>query len=464
MALQALLPVLLVRHLLPVEFADYRLAWLIAGTAASLLPFAVPEVLSLLLPTRPNADRAAHVRLTFCALTAAGAMAGLATAVGLRMSSGDEGLRAGVLACALFVGFWVPGVILDHLPVADERGDWQARAVIALAVLRTVLTGAAVLAWGSLEPVLWALAATAALRFLAVARYGQRRHRWLQARTTRDHWRAHFALALPIGATGALFTLRRQAEQWIAASAFSATQFAAFSLAAVASPLVLLVRRALSSTLLPAMARRHAQGDWAQVLTINHRANSAVACVAWPALAFLVCFGEPLYDLVYTHAYRDAVPVMRLMAVGWAVQVVELNSLVQFAGLMPRAARLGVALLLLSLSGAAAGGLLFGLPGVALGSALAIVTERALFAAMLAKALHMSPAAVQPWSRLAALAATCLLIGVAGRFAFEQLPASLPAWTRMLALGPVMLAPYVAIVRLAGWWPRRLVDEPPSRA
>ncbi|MFO1294400.1 MAG: lipopolysaccharide biosynthesis protein [Rubrivivax sp.] len=455
--LQALLAVLLVRHLTAVDFADYRLAWLIAGGAAALLPFAIPDVLSLLLPVKPAADRAAHVRVAFIALGGAGLAAAVVTWFGAGLSDAHAGLRANALACAFLVGLSVPAVLLDYLPLADERGDWQARVSIVLALLRTALAAWAVLAWEQLGAVLWTVAAVAASRVALVALYGQRRHHWLGARSAAAHWRAHFALAAPLGISGLFFTLRRQADQWIAAAAFAPVQFAAFSLGAVASPLVLLVRRAVSLTLLPAMARQHAQGDWGAVLDTNHRANTAVACLAFALLAFLGCFGEPIYDLVYTSRYREAVPVMRLMALGWALQVIELNSLVQFAGLMPRVARLQLVMLGISLAGAAAGGFVFGLPGLAAGGVLAIAAERAVMVRWLSAQLARPAAEIQPWRRLAALAASCLAIGLCGRLLFELLPAGWPSWLRLAAAAPPMLVAYVLLVRGRGWWPERLV-------
>lgn len=464
--LQVLLPVLLVRHLQPDDFAGYRLIWLVANTAAGLLPFAVPHALSILMPPRTAPERAAHVRVAFAALAGMGVLAGLATAVGLNLAPGHAALAGAVLAASLFVALWVPAVMLDYLPVADERGDWQAKATMALALLRTAFIAWAAMTWESLVPVLYVLLANAAARLLVVAVYAQRRHRWLQARAARAHWREHLRVALPWGATGALFGLRRQAEQWLAALAFGATQFAAFSLAAVASPLVLLARRAVSSTLLPVMARQHAGGDWAGVFATNHRANLAVACLAWPLLSFLVWFGEPVYDLVYTPQYREAVPVMRVMALTWTIQVIELNSLLQFAGLMPRAARLNVWLLGLAIGGALAGAAWLGLAGLALGGPLAAFVERSLLVRMLARATGEPAARIQPWRHFAGLALVCLALGAAGRMAYEALPWPHAGWLRLLVLAPVLSALYVLAVRRQGWWPRALAaeDERPGGA
>ena len=102
LGLQILLPVLLVRHLSATGFADYRRAWLIAGTAASLLPFAMPDALSLILPRASAIERGAHVRLVFTYLAVIGASAGFCTFWALSMA----GAQTAPFARAALIGLF----------------------------------------------------------------------------------------------------------------------------------------------------------------------------------------------------------------------------------------------------------------------------------------------------------------------------------------------------------------------
>ena len=457
-ALQVVLPVLLVRHLAVDAFANYRLVWLIANTAATVLPFAVPNVLSLLLPPATAVDRRAHVALTLVFVGCCGLLGGALTAAGLLMGLPHAGLEAVALLCALFVALWVAGTALDQLPVADERGDWQAKATIGLAVFRAAAAAGVALIWQELSPLLWAMCAAAGTRVVVLLYYAQSRHQISRAVITRTHWVRQLRMAAPLGVAALLFGLRRQGDLWIAATLFSVLQFAAFSLGTVLSPVVFMIRRAISATLLPTMARQHGKGDWASVMEMNHRANTAVACIAVPVLSFVWCFGEPLYAMVYTEAFPQAVPVMRVLALGWLVQVVEFNSLIMLAGQMSYVARINGFLLVLSLLVAVAGGMILGLTGVALGSVIAILIERALVVRRLSQTLSLPVPAVQPWGLLLRISALGISLGVAGRIVFELFgPSASPLL--MLLIAPVLLLVYVWVVGRRGWWPRKLTDS-----
>src|SRR5262245_33826812 len=56
-ALQLLLPVLLVRSLSQDAFGDYRLVWLLAGSAVAIFPLYVPQSLFHFLPRGTPDDR-----------------------------------------------------------------------------------------------------------------------------------------------------------------------------------------------------------------------------------------------------------------------------------------------------------------------------------------------------------------------------------------------------------------------
>jgi len=113
----------------------------------------------------------------------------------------------------------------------------------------------------------------------------------------------------------ALHGFRGQADQWVAAALFPVSMFASFSIATVIAPMVQLFRQSVNHVFLPSMSRSHSSGDVAAMLGLNSRANAIVALLVYPLLAFAFVFAEPLIAFIYTPAYLDAVPVMRLYIV-----------------------------------------------------------------------------------------------------------------------------------------------------
>ena len=106
--------------------------------------------------------------------------------------------------------------------------------------------------------------------------------------------------ATPFGAAGALYDLRAQADQWIAAAIFSLELFASFSVAAVIGTLVSLFRKSVNTAFLPGLSKLQAAGDVRGMLEVNSRANVMVGALVCPLAAFafvkatgLVLLGSP---------------------------------------------------------------------------------------------------------------------------------------------------------------------------
>ncbi|WP_374357625.1 lipopolysaccharide biosynthesis protein [Pseudoduganella danionis] len=460
LGLQVILPVILVRHLTMEAFGDYRLLWLIAAGCAGMLPMGMPDTLALFLPKSKQLDQQRYVAVTAAYMLLIGIVSGIGVAAAMHWWGPTEGLRALAGAGALFTVLWVSGGMIDYLPVADERGDWQARAVIALAILRTVLAGAAAYWYGSVVAVFYMLAVVAGVRLCLIWNYARKHHHLGHTAPTRWHWQSQSAQAMPLGLSSLLISVRRQADQWIAAALFGTVQFAVFSLGAVFGSLVLMMRRAISSTFMPSMSKHEASGDWHAVIDTNNRANLIVAFFAVPVLAFIWCFGEPIYTLIYTSTYVGAVPVMRILVVSWLLQIVELNSLVLLAGQMRYSARISGPLLLVSLVISFVGGYTLGLVGAASGGVIMAVLERSLILRKLASSLQWPLSKLQAWGSLLSMITLCWGLAALGRLGYEYRPASIPPLVGMILTGVIIALPYLLIARKRGWLPHKIIPAP----
>jgi O-antigen/teichoic acid export membrane protein len=182
--------------------------------------------------------------------------------------------------------------------------------------------------------------------------------------------------AAPFGISGALYGLRAQGDQWVAASLFAPAVFAAFSIAAVLGPLIHVFRQSVNHAFLPSMSRFQAKGDLAAMLELNSRANVAVGILVYPLLAFCFVYADRIVILVYTSVYADAGTVMRVYIAGLVALVVELNSIMLLQNEGRYALRVNLLALSVSVPISYFGAMHFGLPGAAAGSVLAVYLER----------------------------------------------------------------------------------------
>ena len=172
-----------------------------------------------------------------------------------------------------------------------------------------------------------------------------------------------------------LYSLRTLADQWVVAALFPLAMFASFSIATVLAPLVSLFRQSVNAAFLPSMSRLQAAGDIPAMLELNRRANVMVGTLVYPLLAFAFVFAEEIVTIIYTAAYLDAAPVMRVYIVGLAAMVVELASVMLLLRQGAFVVRLNLVALILSVALSWYAAHQFGFAGAAAGSATAVYIE-----------------------------------------------------------------------------------------
>jgi len=404
--MQFLLPVVLVRCLSTVTFGEYRLLWLVIGTIVALATLNMAGGLYFFLPRSDAAGKRLYIHQTMIYLAGAGLIcAFLVSGWNPLLPDALEPLaKYGALVPA-FVALWLVALLLEYLPTIDERIGWQAWATLAVSVARVLLLGAGAWFTGDLAVMLWLLLAVTTLKLGLLFVYVQRHHGlarpWFQPKS----FAAQFRHCAPFGLSAALYSLRGQADQWVAAALFTLHSFAAFSIAAILGQVVNLFRNSVLEAFLPSMSRMQAAGDLKSMMEMNARANQLVATLLYPLLAFVFVYAEELVSVVYTASYVDAVPAMRVYSLGMALLAVEVGSLLLL--LRQGTYALGVNSVALAISVAVSwlGARHFGLAGAALGSVLALCLDRAITLRRIAASAGISMAALQDWRGLARAAA-----------------------------------------------------------
>ena len=439
-ALQFLLPIVLVRCLDTATFGEYRLLWLAVGTVMALAPLGMPAALFYFLPRSEPAARRLHIHQAMLFLAATGLLGAAAVSPlnpWLPPTLAPLAPYGGLVAP--FVALWVLAGLLDYLPTVEERIRLQAFVTISTSLARTLLLAAGAWLTGDLSILLWLLLAVVLLKVCLLLGYVGRFHGWDRPWLRRASFAAQLRYGTPFGLSGAFFMLRGQADQWVAASLFALHSFAAFSVAALVGQVVGIFRASVVQAFFPSMSRFEAAGDMASAMEMNARANEMVGWVLYPALAFVFVFAEDIVSLVYTHAYVDAVPVMRVYIVGLLVVVVEVSTLLQLLRQGVFNAALNAAMLCASVAVSWTAGAHLGLAGAAAGSVAALYLDRVITLRRVAALTGVPVRRQQRWASLARLlAAAALAAGLSGLLVSELL-AGEPRLVRLLA-GAALLA------------------------
>ncbi|MBC7455661.1 MAG: oligosaccharide flippase family protein [Massilia sp.] len=310
--------------------------------------------------------------------------------------------------------------------------------------------------WGRADIVFGALLAYAAIKLGVVVHHAWRHYGAPASALLSGRYpgalHRQLAYVLPLGLASALFLLRGQADQWVAAALFPPAAFAAFSIGAVIMPLVALVRGAVSNAIAPRLSALEAGRDVAGMLRLNQRANLACAFVLVPALALVAVLAPHIVTVVYTASYAAAAGVMRincLALLGVAVEVSTLTVVLNQGRFL-----LGADALLLPLSVAAAwlGASAWGLPGAALGNLLTLAAGNAFSFWRVARVTGVPLRGLQRWGQLLRIAGAAF--GAAGLcLVLDRADLVRPALSEALLISAAFGALYLLLLALSGALP-----------
>jgi O-antigen/teichoic acid export membrane protein len=449
-ALQFLLPIVLVRYLDSAAIGEYRLLWLAVGTVLPLATMGIPGSLYYYFPRSDASTKRLYINHALLFLSVTGLIAAWA------ISAWNPGLPETIRLLAAhgaivpaFVLLWVISALLNPLPSVDERVKWQVGATIGLSALRAIALSAAAILTGDIVPVMMILLAFAVFKVALLLRYVSTYHGLGRPLLCRQAFADQVRFAAPNGAAGALYGLRIQADQWVAAALFSAGMFASFSIAAVLSPLMNLFRLSVNHAFMPSMSRHQASGDIHAMLELNSQANVTVAVLVCPIFAFAFVFAADIVSIVYTSAYVEAAPAMQVYIIGLSALVVELSTVTMLLRLAPFVTGVNVVALLLSAPLSWFFAQHVGLAGAAVGSVAVIYLDRLVIVWRISRLTGIAMGRLQDWW---VLARTIIFSMLAGLFAWglvsRHFAASIPL-VRMFAGGVSLLAVYGAMHAMA---------------
>jgi O-antigen/teichoic acid export membrane protein len=370
-ALQFLIPVVIARTLSIEDFAGYRMVWLVVGTLMAFATLEIPQSLSYFLPRKQRNERPTYVVgavyiltvLAFISAVLVNPWAPLLPVEWVQISGP-------VWFYSVFIFLWVIASLVEFLPISDGNAVWQAKAIITLAITRSLFIS--IVAWmtESLESVLYALLLFSVFKLVLLGIYIAQS----------KNWQRRFPNSIPeqlrytwsFGIASGLFSIRRQAELWLVAALFSAKEFASFSLGAVGLALFGLVSASIKNVIFPKLSALEANKDKEGIAVLNKKATSAVAFLLVPAGVFLWVFADEIISLIYTSNYADAAGVMRVYLLGIIPMGLESSILLRMTKQGKVALKIDLFMLPVVIFLSYLGITLAGLPGGAAGSVSAL--------------------------------------------------------------------------------------------
>lgn len=419
---QLLTPIVLVRLLDQTEFGEFRVFWLVANTSTLLLSLGMARSLLYFLPRSSEEERGRFVSQTAFYFLGVSLLASLVLIGGERWLSADiAGLTEPTWVLAAFVFLWVASVPVRYLPNADQNVSWQAGAIVVIALLRAATVLGTAIVFRDIQAVFYGLLVWSALQFAILGYYVATRYGLRLRVPTVSAVVEQFSFAAPFGLSQTLAGARRTVAQWIVVFLFSPASLAVFAIGTSFNAVLRLIRSSLGNVLLPKISKSQASGDMERAVSLNNRGNVAIFVLICPVLCWLWLYAEPVIRLMYTDAYVDAVPVLRVYLGVLLVMSIELGSVLMVLRQGQFVLLVSIGVLTLASVASFIGGNALGLYGVALGSLIGEVVGRAVNFARVSSQLGIPIRQLQDWATLIRALAAGILASVIAAYATDWL-------------------------------------------
>src|SRR5262245_12215985 len=310
-ALTMALPLVLVRTLSQDDFGLYKQAFLIVGTATTILPLGFGMSAFYFLP-RGKDDRGSIVLHIVLVHAAVGGLAAAALCLWpglLAVLFDSNALVPYAPQIGLVILTWTVGSFLDIIAVAHEDVRASTAFIIGTQALRTGAFMLAAIAAGSVRSLVNAgiVLGVAQVGVLFAYMHGQFPRFW--RRFDRRLLRSQASYALPLGLSALVFKLQNDVPHYFVSHAFGASVYAIFAVGVFNLPLVGLLRESVGSVMLPRVSRLEQEQDPRPILELVASVARKLALVYFPMYAFLMVVGPEFIVLLFTRQYLASWPV-----------------------------------------------------------------------------------------------------------------------------------------------------------
>ncbi len=444
-AIQLLLPIAMVRLLDGDAYAQYRMLFLMVNTAMALAPMYMPQALFYFLPkAESNLEKAKYIGNTVLFLFITGCITALLINPWLPIIPDKFfGITRVQVLIPLFLLVWVLSSLLDSLPNANNRIRCQAGIMLSMSILRVSCIVTAAWLTGNVECVFFTLCVFIALKTMVLLIFIRYEIKPYVMRFDSGVFKIQLKYSIPFGISAALYMLKIQADQWIAAYLFVPFEYAVFSFGIYVAPLMNIMRNAINNAALPTMSKAYSAGEYSEVIMQFKKVNFIMACFILPLLAVLYVTSEHIIRFLFTETYIEAASVMRIYIIGFIIQCLESTSILRLCNAGKFSLKLNAFLLPFAIFLDFVGARYGGIQGAALGSVITLYIGELINLKKSASAMRVSFYRIIDWPSWLALLLAAIVTGCAGIWLDNYL--KLDSLMKGIVVGLSMLLIYAAL-------------------
>jgi O-antigen/teichoic acid export membrane protein len=313
-ALTLALPLVIVRTLSQLEFGLYKQAFLLVGTAVSVLPLGFGMSAFYFLP-RQRANHQAvvlHIVLVHLAVgtVAAGALVLWPGSLVAIFGSADLVPYAPMLAAVIVT--WTVAAFLEIVPMACQDLVASTAFIVGSQVSKTAVFVVAARAGGSVGALIAAAILQGVAQIAVLILYLRSKFPGFWFSFDWPTLRTQASYALPLGLSSLAWKLQNDLPHYFVAHAFGASAYAIFAVGVFNLPLIYLLRESVGSVMLPRVSRLEQEEKPRDILQLLARVARKLALVYFPVYVFLLVAGREIITLLFTSQYAASWPIFAI--------------------------------------------------------------------------------------------------------------------------------------------------------
>lgn len=394
-AFTVVLPLILVRALDQHTYGQYRQIFLLITTAGMLLPLGVPFSAFYFFPREPQRCRqiVLNIALYHLAVSTVALLLFTLYPRAIALILGSEELVPYARGVALVLFLTVFSSITETIATAYQEVKVSTVFIIFANLSKTLLLIGAVLVSRSVDALLTAAAIQGAIQSATLLWYLNSRFPRFWSDFDRSFFAAQLRYAMPLGLSGVLFLMQREAHHFYISTRFGSTAYAMYAIGCFQLPLIGLLRESIASVLISRTSEYQQQGRIEDIITLTAKAMRKVSLAYWPVLFFLLICAEDFIVLMFTRNYIGSVPIFQVNILMLATVIPITDPIFRaFAEHRFFIVRVRFALLMVLVAALQLGVDRFGMPG-AVGMVLAVtIAERVIISWKSTRILGMNSA------------------------------------------------------------------------
>lgn len=310
-AFSFMLPLLIVRYLSRDAVGTYREAFLVIGNAIVILPLGFSMSAYYFLARETERRGAAVFNILLFNLVVGG-LACLVLQLYPQIIGNifrSDHLTALAPMIGIVIWIWIFSTFLETVAIANQEAKVATAFIILAQFSKTVLMGAAVLAFASVEAFIYAAMIQGVLQTLILFWYLRSRFPGFWLNFDPHFFWEQMRYALPFGLAGILWMAQYDVHNYFVGYKFSAAEYAIYAYGCFEVPLIAMLSESVTSVLIPRMNALQAAGNRDEMIRLTVRASEKLAMFYFPIYVFLMITAHTFIITLFTQEYAASADI-----------------------------------------------------------------------------------------------------------------------------------------------------------